>query len=194
MGIEYELKFRADEQALQSVEAAFAGKKTPYEMQTTYYDTKELALSARKYTLRRRLENGVSVCTLKTPAKAGRQETEVLCNDIRTAIPELCKLTGSQELSMLVQGGLIPLCGAQFHRIAIEVSYEGTLLELALDKGILFSGSNTVPLCEIEVELKSGEAEKTDRFARELACRFGLVNEPDSKFRRASALYEGASL
>ena len=194
MGIEFELKYRAGEETFAVLRQAYPQDEQIIHMQTTYYDTKELALSARKYTLRRRLENGVSVCTLKTPAKAGRQETEVLCDDIRTAIPELCKLAGSQELSVLVQGGLIPLCGAQFHRIAIEVSYEGTLLELALDKGILFSGGKTVPLCEIEVELKSGEAEKTDRFARELACRFGLVNEPDSKFRRASALYEGASL
>ena len=39
------------------------------QMETTYYDTEDGALSARKCTYRLRKENGVSVITLKTPGE-----------------------------------------------------------------------------------------------------------------------------
>ena len=68
MAIEYELKFQATPQQLAQIDRAFQEEGQTLSMETTYYDTPSGALSARHYTLRTRLENGVSVCTLKTPA------------------------------------------------------------------------------------------------------------------------------
>ena len=62
---------------------------------------------------------------------------------------------------------------------------------MALDQGELLGGSRREPLCEVEVELKTGSMEACDRFARELAVQFGLQPEPRSKFSRALALYKG---
>ena len=62
-------------------------------------------------------------------------------------------------------------------------------MELALDQGILFSGEEEIPLCEIEVELKSGSREAADDFARQLADIYGLQPEEKSKFARALSLY-----
>ena len=67
---------------------------------------------------------------------------------------------------------------------------EDTVLELALDSGMLTGGKETAPFCEVEVELKSGSQEAADLFASVLADEYGLTLENKSKFRRALALYQ----
>lgn len=192
MGVEYELKFRADRVIQSSILAKIPGQDQLFSMQTTYYDTPTGQLSARRFTLRQRLENGVAVCTLKAPEKgAGRSEWEVDCGSIEDAVPMLCKLGAPEELTQLVSEGLIPVCGAKFRRIARTVILEDCMVELAIDDGILTGGDREIPLCEVEVELKSGSRETCDRYAQTLAERFGLTPEPQSKFRRALALYRG---
>ena len=91
MGIEFELKYRANRQQQAAIRQAFAGEEEIYEMHTTYYDTPAGSFSARKCTLRRRMENQRSVCTLKTPGGGhGRREWEVECDSIEEAIEKLC--------------------------------------------------------------------------------------------------------
>ena len=188
MGIEYELKFNATEETLHAVRQALGGAWTRYDMRTTYYDTPDRALSARKWTLRRRLENGVGVCTLKTPAGLGRREYEVRRDTIEEAVLELCKLSAPEELMGLTADGVKPVCGASFTRFARLVELPDGVVEVALDSGELFSGENRQPLCELEVELKTGEPVAVQSFALELAAQFPLVPETKSKFKRALAL------
>lgn len=191
MGQEFEVKYAATEEAFAALAAAWPDYKT-IAMETTYYDTTDGGLSARKITLRRRLENNVSVCTLKTPGQGHvRGEWELNCGDIHQAIPELCRLGAPKELESWVQPELVPVCGARFTRRAVEISLEGTLVELALDQGILLAGSRQLPFQEAEVELKQGSQETALAFARALAARYGLTPEPESKFRRAQKLREG---
>ena len=80
MAIEYELKFEATPSVLSAMDAAIQAPATTYRMETTYYDTPTGQLSARHYTLRCRRENESYVCTLKTPAKTGRNETDLRKN------------------------------------------------------------------------------------------------------------------
>ena len=190
MGVEYELKYRANADCLESVFTTFPARWQTIAMETTYYDTPDHSLSEKKYMLRRRLENGTSVCTLKTPGKgAQRGEWEVECDSVTAAISELCKLGAPVDLPDLCAEGLIPICGARFTRRAGTFTLRDCVLELALDQGILFSGKKEVPLCEIEVELKSGSQEAVDAFARQLAEIYDLKPERKSKFARALALY-----
>lgn len=192
MGVEFELKFRAKPDILQKIRQDISGQETVYLMETTYYDTQSGALSGRKITLRRRMENQVSVCTLKTPAKGmGRMEFEVKGPDIEKALPELCKLSEVAELPALLAEGITPLCGAKFQRIAKTVCFEGSVLELALDEGVLTGGGKTLPLCEIEVELKAGAEEAAVKYAKVLAKAYGLQTEHASKFARSRALAKG---
>lgn len=191
MGVELELKYKADEAALQSINAAFPEPGVILQMETVYYDTPDGALSARHYTLRKRLENGVSVCTLKTPAKQGRNEWETECDNIQDAVPVLCKLGGPEELSSLTQAGLVPVCGAKFTRIAKTVQLPDVVVELALDRGVLTGGDKALPFYEVEAELKSGSEAALMVFAQALAQRFSLKPEPKSKFRRSLDLSKG---
>lgn len=192
MATEFELKYAATPAQLQQIRAALPGEYTAISMETTYYDTPGQDLSARKWTLRRRLENGVSVCTLKTPTGGiGRHEWELECGSIGTAIPELCKQSGLAELSSLTARGLIPVCGARFTRQACRLDLGGTAVELALDEGILFGGGRELAFAEMEVELKAGSEAVALCWAQALAGRFGLTPEHKSKFRRALTLAQG---
>ena len=188
MAREFELKFRAGGEAFAALRRDFPGL-SPISMETTYYDTPDGALNRRSWMLRRRMENGVAVCTLKTPLPDGsRGEWEIPCGDVRQAVPELCKLKGDPELAVLVSGGLEQTCGARFIRLAAALEVSGGTVELALDEGILFGGGNSCPLREVEVELKEGPEEAALAFAALLAHRYGLQPEKRSKHKRALAL------
>lgn len=191
MGVEYEVKFRADREIQNSVYTTFPARWQKISMETTYYDTPSGALSAKRYMLRRRLENGVSVCTLKTSGEGNlRGEWEVNRDSVTAAISELCKLGCPSDLASLCKEGLVPICGARFTRKAGVLTFLECTVELALDQGVLFSGDKEIPLCEIEIEQKSGSREATDAFARQLADIYGLQPEEKSKFTRALALYK----
>ena len=192
MGSEFELKYRATPQILTTIQAAVEGSVTHFQMRTDYYDTADRTLSAKHWTLRRRLENETAVCTLKMPGKDGdRREFEVECDSIIAAIPELCKLAESSELIAHAAKGLMEICGAAFHRIAVTVQLENAVAEVALDQGVLLGGGKELPFAEVEVELKSGDRGEVIAFANALSSRFGLEPEPQSKFRRASLLTGG---
>lgn len=192
MGIEFELKFRATPEKLEQIRQAVPGQEQRFSMETTYYDTREGALAARKYTLRRRMENENSVCTLKTPAEGfGRREFELSCDSIEGALPELCKLSGISDLALITAQGVVPVCGARFTRIAKTLVLEDCTVELALDQGVLSGGGRQIPLCEVEVELKAGSREVAMAYAGALAVQFGLEHESNSKFRRAQLLARG---
>ncbi len=189
MGVEYELKFRAKPEQQAAIRAEIEGPEQEFEMETTYYDAVDGGLSQRYYTLRRRMENGKSVCTLKTPAEGGgRGEWETPCDRIEDAIEELCKLGAPENLKELTAGGIRQVCGAKFHRIAKTVRLPEGVVELALDQGVLIGGGKEMPLCEVEVELKEGSAEMTRSYALMLSALYGLTPEKGSKFRRALAL------
>lgn len=185
MAIEYERKFSATPAQLEKAHAYLQAAWHTVTMETTYFDTADGSLSARKWMLRRRLENGQPVCTLKTPAGDARNEWE--CSG-EVNITELCKLGAPRELLSLTQNGVQPICGAAFTRRAATLSVEGAEVEVALDEGILFAGERREPLCELEVELKSGTKAAADKFAQNLATQFSLREQPDSKFKRARTL------
>lgn len=189
MGAEYELKFRADEESLSSIFTTFPARWQTIAMETTYYDTPSRSLSQRRWTLRRRMENGKSVCTLKTPGKGiERGEWEVDCDCIEAAISELCKLGAPVELETLCKEGLKVSCGARFTRRAGLFTLRDCAFELALDSGVLLGGGKEIPLWELEAEHKDGSREAMERFATELAALYGLQIEEKSKFARALAL------
>ena len=188
MGIEFELKFRIGADAAAAL-AENMGPCNVLDMETAYYDTPEGNLSRLHYTLRRRMESGKSICTLKTPAGgSARNEWEVECPTIEEAIPMLCKLGCPETLPSLVAGGLMQTCGARFRRRFWALSFHGATLELALDQGVLLGRGREIPLRELEIELKDGTREAAVAYASLLTGRYGLEPEPKSKVRRALEL------
>ena len=157
-------------------------------METTYYDTEDHRLTAQHWTLRRRMEGATPVVTLKTPAPipGARNEWETEGTDVLSTVPALIALGAPKELENLT--AVFPICGAKFTRRAVLLQLEGCTAELALDHGQLFRGSRSIPLCELELELKSGPPAAMFALAKELAAAYSLKEEPLSKFFRASRL------
>lgn len=192
MAVEFELKYRATEPLLALLRRDLPGEEQLLQMHTTYYDTPSGALSARRWTLRCRLENDVRICTLKTPTDGiGRREWETECDDIQKALRILCKLGAPEEALLLSREGLVPICGARFTRVAKTLTLGDCVLELALDEGVLTGGGQEIPLCEVELELKQGEPAACVAYAKMLQQVYSLVPEEKSKFRRALELYRG---
>lgn len=188
MGREFELKYKATPARLEAIRAQFGGFHT-IEMETTYYDIPSRLLRELHWTLRRRMENGVSVCTVKTDLEnGGRGEWEMACADIGEAIPALIAMGAPAELAEYTADGVIATCGARFTRQAATVPAGSSTVEIALDQGVLLGGGRELPLCEVEVELKSGTDQDAVDFAAALAETFSLTPEPQSKLRRALSL------
>ena len=192
MAVEFEIKYSAEATQQEAIRQQYLSEVRQYAMETAYYDTPSRALSQRKITLRRRMENGESVCTVKTPISGfGRGEWDCRCEDIQKSLPLLCQAGASEELLALTVEGLEQVCGARFTRLAGDVVLEGAVVELALDRGVLLGGGKERPLCEVEVELKSGDPEAAVAFGLLLKSQFGLTPEEKSKFRRALDLAQG---
>ena len=188
MGREFELKYRAAREQLEIIREAFGGFRV-IEMETTYYDTPEGILGRLRWTLRRRMENGVSVCTVKTKLEDGsRGEWETEGADILEALPRLIALGAPKALEEYTRQGVVPTCGARFTRQAALLTAGEGQIELALDEGVLTGGGKELPFAEVEVELKQGSDADAIAFAQSLAARFRLTPEPKSKIRRALAL------
>ena len=188
MGREFELKFKANAQALAEIRALWQDWEE-ISMETTYFDTADAQLSGKNCTLRRRMENGACVCTMKTPAAGfGRGEWN---EEASWCGETVGKLFAAAQQEQIPFEKLTPVCGARFTRLAKTVELPGCTAEIALDTGVLMGGGREIPLCELEVEYKGGSEAMAAAWAERLARRFGLEAEARSKFRRASLLARG---
>ena len=189
MAVEYELKYRANAEVLERIQADFPGEYTVTEMTTTYYDTPGGDLAKLFWTLRHRREGNEHICTLKTPAGIdGRSEYEWHCEDIHEAIPHLSRLTGSNALNQLVERGLVETCGARFTRTARMFRAGATMAELAMDQGVLTNAGKEEPFAELEIELKRGYREEVQVMGFLLAAAYELEPETKSKYQRSREL------
>ena len=189
MGREFELKFAATPEILTELYSQWQGWEE-ISMETTYFDTIDSRLAESHCTLRCRIENGISVCTMKTPADGyGRGEWDARAPWGNETVKNLFTAANREPIPF---GQLIAVCGARFTRRAKTVKLPDCTVELALDQGVLLGGGKEIPLCEMEVELKSGSEEAAVEWAGELASRYGLKAERQSKFRRAVMLAQEA--
>ena len=159
-------------------------------MRTTYYDTEDGFLAQRRWMLRLRTEDGRSVVTMKTPGEGHtRGEWEVESEYLDEALPALAKLGAPEAIGRLDAEALLPVCGAKFTRITAPLRLsEKTSCTLCGDLGELTGGGKKELLCELELELQAGEEADGQEFAKTLAERFHLHEQPRSKLQRARAL------
>ena len=188
MGREFELKYQANSDICAQIRKKYKDFVS-ISMETTYYDTPCRELEKRRWMLRRRLENGRCVCTLKTPLPDGsRGEWEVQEEDLSQAVKVLCNLGAPAELLSITEEGLVSVCAARFIRQAASLTAPGCTLELALDEGEFLAGEKRQSFCEVEVELKTGSELAALGFAQNLAREFHLEAQSQSKVQRAMAL------
>ena len=211
MGTELEWKYALPDPALldeiaacETVRGRTVESPRRCHMQSEYYDTPDHRFFRERTTLRHRLEDESSVFCMKAPLRGEQSVGTALCRPSPEADPHLRSEweTEAADLAsalprLAALGAPVPpadtplqvLCRADFIRRAVLLRLDdGSTAELALDLGTLSGATRSLPLCELELELKSGEPAAARAFAEALAARFSLRPEPLSKFARASAL------
>lgn len=179
-----------------STVSALVQKKGRLEMEAMYYDTADNLIARCHGGLRLRRENETRVVCLKLAAESGfggarkaREEYECTAPDIRTGIQNLPAAGAPQDIcDCLLQANLIELGRTAFTRFWFLLSYQGCTCELAFDYGKLTRNGRVGPICEMELELKSGSEADFDALAVQLQQEFDLKPQPLSKLTRMMRL------
>jgi inorganic triphosphatase YgiF len=186
---EIELKFACRPEDLAAVLAAApAGDDETRELISVYFDTPDLALQKAGASLRVREHQGRRIQTLKLGQGLVREEHEAPIEGLAPD-PALEPLP-----SMLPDGATLkPAFNVRVSRRQRTFRYRDAEIELALDQGEVTGGDRKSPICEVELELKSGPPAALFALARELSAAAALYVAFDSKAARGQALVAGAA-
>jgi inorganic triphosphatase YgiF len=185
---EIELKFACGPDDLAAVLAAAPpGDDENRELISVYFDTADLALQKAGASLRVREQEGKRVQTLKRGEGLDREEYEAPIEGLAPN-PDLGPLP-----SLAPRGAdLRPVFNVRVNRRQRTFRYGDAVIELALDQGEVSGGEQKSPICEVELELKSGPPSALFALARELSAAAPLYLTFDSKAARGHALVAGA--
>jgi inorganic triphosphatase YgiF len=198
MSDEVELKFDLAAQDVAALRASpcLAGQPVrAARVETAYFDTRDGALRRAGYSLRVRRADGRHVQTVKhKPASAAglfvRREWEA---DIAGAVIDGEALAKTPIKRLLDGGAAGPLTSrirSSFQRTTWLVAHRGSLIEIVLDEGVVASGRDKAPLCELELELKQGKRRALFALAGEIGGAVPLRLGVLSKAERGYALAE----
>ncbi len=184
---EIELKFACGPDDLAAVLAAAPpGDDESRELISVYFDTPDRALQKAGASLRVREHEGKRVQTLKRGEGLDREEYETPIESLAPD-PELGPLP-----SLTPKGAdLRPVFNVRISRRQRTFRYRDAVIELALDQGEVTGGEQKSPICELELELKSGPPSALFALARELSAAAPLYLAFDSKAARGQALVAG---
>lgn len=171
------------------------------QLNSVYFDTPELYLKQNHTALRVRQVGRRLVQTCKSGGQvaAGLHQRPEWESEISGATPDLPALLGLIEAGSVVAGlmsapalaeRLQPIFTTQFRRtIWLLRLPSGAEIELALDQGAVIQGDKTVPISEIELELKAGDPASLFDVALELQNSLPLRAANISKAERGYALH-----
>jgi triphosphatase len=160
---------------------------------STYFDTDDFRLQRERAALRVRQIGARRIQTLKLAPQAengvlARREWE---REVDGDVPDLRDIDDRHIRKILdgdVRDRLTPIFVAEIKRSTMPLELDGSAIEFALDVGEIKTGRGSVPVCEAELELKSGRVESVYKLAQELNKRIPLTIEPLSKSDRGYAL------
>ncbi len=202
---EIELKFQVPPARRDAVARAVATRTAVrLALRARYFDTAERALAHAGLALRVRKEGRRWVQTLKGSGDGLWQRLEhevVLSVPAGTepmADPALHDGTPAGEALRRAlpagDSGLMGIYGTEVRRTLRLVRARGCVVELALDQGALTAGDRRWPLCELEFELKGGDAGAMAALASRWVARFGLTLDTRTKAERGDRLARGVRL
>jgi inorganic triphosphatase YgiF len=162
---------------------------------TVYYDTPEQTLRRQGLSLRVRQSGARFTQTVKTecgedPLTRGEWEASVpsIAPDLALAAPFI----PAKLLSDLERNPLKPVFTSDIHRHQRLVDLPSGTVEVAFDHGLLKAGDRTLPVSEIELELKAGGAGAIYELALQLAEHAPVRPSIQAKSERGFDLAEGA--
>lgn len=196
MSIEIELKLQLSPKTAKKLPAHPLLAGIPFQKQhllNTYYDTPQLDLHERRIGLRFRKKGWQWLLTVKSaePASGGlalrsEWETEATPGTFDFAHVDNPELRDFLEHATKQ---LTPVFTTNFKRQIWHVPFGESVIELAIDRGVIESQGKSTPICEIELELISGKIEDIFGLTRKLQEQFDLRPAIASKAERGYQLF-----
>ena len=196
MATEIELKLQLTPQVARQLPAhpLLAGIKTQRQhLLNTYYDTPGLELHARRLAVRFRKKGWQWLLTVKSaePASGGlamRSEWETAAHPGEFDFSHV----DNPELKIFLDNAapqLQPIFTTDFRRTVWHVPFGESLIEMGVDRGSVQSEGRRLPICEVELELISGNMADIFGLTRELQNTLDLLPAVASKAERGFALF-----
>ncbi|WP_086982187.1 CYTH and CHAD domain-containing protein [Vibrio aphrogenes] len=185
METEIELKFFVSPEFSEVLKKKIAETKVLQhsckELGNTYFDTTDSWLRLHDIGLRIRQSDDVYVQTVKTAGRvvAGLHQRPEYNAEHSSNEPDLSLhpqdiWPEGRDLQTLQQE-IVPLFATNFEREQWLLSMpDGSQIEVAFDQGVVIAGENQSPICEVELELKSGQTESLFTLARVLSDQGGM--------------------
>jgi inorganic triphosphatase YgiF len=175
------------------LKGAASASRRPATLVSVYFDTAKLKLRKNGLSLRVRRINRRHVQTIKeetgeSAALFARNEWE---HDVSGERPDLdmARDTALEPLlSKKLRRGLRPVFETRVRRRVYPIHRGQSEVELTIDRGQIEAGRQSSPLCEVELELKQGEAAELFKLARELGEQVPVQVAVNSKADRGYAL------
>lgn len=171
-----------------------AGAPSVRELISIYYDTADDVLRKAGVFLRVRATGDGYVQTIKTARGAGEflERDEWECS-LPTHTPDLDAAAGTALEPLLtdeLRAALSPRFHTRFRRKAYQLDHEGAEVELAVDEGEITAGIKSAPICELELELKSGDRRALFSLAKTFAETVPLTLGVKTKAERGFELLD----
>lgn len=168
------------------------------ELGNIYFDTQDNWLRKHDIGLRIRRFDEVFVQTVKTAGRvvAGLHQRPEYNAEHTSNNPDLSlhpeDIWPEGKNSTQLQSELFALFSTNFTREQWLIGMaDGSQIEVAFDQGEVVAGEETSPICEVELELKSGQADSLFTLARTLSEEGGMRLGNLSKAARGYRLAQG---
>ncbi|MGB0684130.1 MAG: CHAD domain-containing protein [Magnetovibrionaceae bacterium] len=203
--VETELKFLIAEKDLARVRRPSwlsglqDGRAKTRSLDSTYFDTPDMALRQASSALRLRLDGSNFLQCLKARMNNGasggfaRHEWEMAVPSAALDLEALAAAGAAEALGSIEGSELKPVFRSVFKRVSRRyIPKVGSAISFDLDEGEVISGRKKAPIRELELELEEGDPAELFRFARalleKLDLRLSTVNKADRGYR----LFSGA--
>ena len=201
MAQEIELKFIVDDAGVETLrnhlQTLNAEHTPPGQLLNIYYETADNWLRRHDMGLRVRGDNGRYEMTMKIAGRTvgglhQRPEYNIAISSPELALDQLpSEVWPKGEMPKGLAEQVNPLFSTDFYREKWVVSQGESQIEIALDQGEVKAGEHQEAICELELELLSGETADVLALARQLA-QTGLLRQGSlSKAARGYHLAQG---
>jgi len=161
------------------------------ELENAYFDTPNLRLNAEKIALRIRKKGSRYIQTLKTKGQSinGLSKRGEWEWDLRKPVLNLEYLAQCDAWPESIDAKqLSKVFETNFTRHQVEFTWEGAVIELAIDRGEIISHGNCEDINELELELMSGNENDLHLLCKALQQYMTLVPSDVSKAERGYRL------
>jgi len=219
METEIKLAFKNKEELMAIINAEWfgdycldAGEKTAVKLTNTYFDTKDRALNSHNATVRVRLYSDEDGERYEHTVKFGgtvvnglhqRYEWNVDSDDDKFDVDKFkaASIRSDDDPSEILEDALgdiktedlVALCSTYCERTTYTFGFGDSIMEACFDVGEISAGDKKEEICELELELESGDVVDLKDMAQFILDNTDARLFNDSKYSRALRLLDRAN-